>query len=94
MPFHAPNAYAWRINGIGRTVQFNLSQGLATAAANKSAARMPLLDSAIDAGFDFVGGIKEYKLQKKLADKIRNTYDIWNGAIGYQSLLALGDGMA
>jgi hypothetical protein len=74
-----------------RTAQFNLEQGLATASAKKSAARMSLLDSAIGTGLGFVGGLKESKLQRKLADKIRSAYDIWNGGIGRQSLLTTGN---
>jgi hypothetical protein len=74
-----------------RTAQFNLEQGQATASAKKSAARMSLLESAIDTGFGFTGGMKESKLQRKLADKIRSAYDIWNGGTGRKSLLTDGN---
>jgi hypothetical protein len=74
-----------------RTAQFNLEQGLVTASAKKSAARMSLLDSGISIGLGFTGGMKESKLQRKLADKIRGAYDIWNGGTGRQSLLTTGN---
>jgi hypothetical protein len=60
-----------------RTAQFNLAQGSATSAARKSASRMSLIGSIMDAGLDYSTGTREDKLMKKLTR---------------QSLLTLGDG--